>query len=258
MCVYMSKISSYMVVVSDIHLIDSQDRSWNSLLHLLNNIDSQQCRYFILAGDIFDFFLPGVRYFEEKFQGIIQAIQKIAAEGVKVYYIQGNHEFGFTHFRWIGVEVVTVRDLRLPLPDGRTIAFCHGDRLVAPWHYFVYLAVIRSWIVTMIAHLLPSSWLDRLALNISSRSRARDPYRTLNHARVLAAANHWLASTGAELGVIGHFHYPYNHRVSAGNVVGLPSWARPNALCIDTNGITRVLIGNGEHRVVELGEAKGV
>lgn len=224
-----------LVVVSDIHLIDPAADRAQLLQQTIARLVPGKVSYFILLGDIFDFCFGASDYFRQKYALLGESLSRLAQGGTQVIFLQGNHEFALAELKWPGVEFVTCREKIIALENGVRLALTHGDRLGAPWHYHLYVRLTRAWLFKHCAKLLPQAQLDRFSLGLSQRSRAQDPYRKLNHRRILDNIEGWLAQTGCHHGIVGHFHVPYDmqRRHGQGRILCLPSWDQPNFLSFD-------------------------
>ncbi|MFK7824747.1 MAG: UDP-2,3-diacylglucosamine diphosphatase [Oligoflexales bacterium] len=236
----MEKIRDSVVVVSDVHLTEVYDSRGQMLLDLIANLDQDKVEYFVLLGDIFDFCFGASRYFKKKFAAFGEALSGLANAGIKVVFLQGNHEFSLDELAWEGVEFVLKRDYQIKLGTGLSLSLTHGDRLGAPWHYKIYLAITRSYWFRCAGLLCPQSLLDKLCLKISIRSRAKSSKSKIPHKKILQNMQRWLAKLETVHGIIGHFHIPYqeNHG-NKGKILGLCSWDQPNALGFDGQNFKR-------------------
>lgn len=110
-------------VISDIHLGTYGCHA----KHVLNYLNSIEPKKLILNGDIIDIWQFSKRYFPKSHLKVIKKIMDMAANGVDVIYITGNHDemlrkFTDTHIGNISI----VNKLVLTLDDKRAWFF-HGD-----------------------------------------------------------------------------------------------------------------------------------
>ena len=249
-----SSIRHELVVISDVHLRTTDDERGRLLLHLLSRLETANVRYLVLLGDIFDFCVGYSPYFQEKFAPIGHALTRIAQLGVKVYFVEGNHEFLMRSLPWPSIEFVTELDLKLKLSNGNSLVLAHGDLLRAPWHYRLYTQFIRSRLVRLIALRMPQAILDRCALSISARSRKRGYSRQIAHKAIVASITQWAKTRGADFGVVGHFHVPYDVKDGTGKprIFCLDSWDKPNCLTYDAGRFYRIYLKETRLNLVEL------
>lgn len=234
-------ITDPVVIVSDIHLVEEDDEHGKKLQTLIARLDRQAVRHFVLLGDIFDFCFGTSRYFHRKYGRIGQALNALAADGVEVTYLQGNHEFSLKDLPWTGVNLCEDRSTIIRLGE-TAIALTHGDVLGAPWHYHCYRWITRTRLFKAGGMMVPATLLDRLALGISRKSRQRGYSKKLDHRRIIAKIRDWYRSTGCPYGVVGHFHVPYHLREEQGLIMGLESWDKPNYLAFRDGSFIRVYL----------------
>lgn len=242
----MQKISQTMLVISDSHFLNQIDENASKFFNFFENVDLENLEYFVLLGDIFDFYFGAGVFFKKKFSRFHELFDKLSKNNVKVIFIQGNHEFCLGGVDWGKVEVVTNFEKKITISDGTQFVFTHGDRLLAPPSYFWYLRVTRSRIFSLIARFLPQKRLDDLALAISRKSRSKDKYRILDHEKVLNSVNNWIGQHDHAHGIFGHFHHPYfeKRKDNKGFVISMDSWWHPNFLGYKDSRFVRINLEN--------------
>ena len=111
------------VIISDVHLGTYGCHA----KELLNYLKSIKVHTLILNGDFIDMWQFSKRYFPKEHLEVIQRILKMAARGVKVYYITGNHDDALRRFSDFSSGNIHLRDkLLLKLKD-KTYWIFHGD-----------------------------------------------------------------------------------------------------------------------------------
>lgn len=83
------KISS----ISDVHVKLSSDDNFVLLKKFLTNKNVRNSDYVILNGDIFDILIGGKKKYFKKYKPFFEEILELVNSGVKVVYIEGNHDF---------------------------------------------------------------------------------------------------------------------------------------------------------------------
>lgn len=227
----MANLAGELVLASDLHVREPDDHRAQLLIDLVDRIDGSTA-YFVLNGDVFDFYFGAGAYFRKKYAAIGTALERLAARGTKVILVEGNHEFHMAEAGWHNVEIIRDHDLVLSLPSGTRVKITHGDLLSQDPLYGAFRALIKSRVVRAGAKLLPGSWLDAYAMRHAAVSRSRDKYRTLDHRQILAQFSRWLIrEPTADHGIIGHFHVPYAEpHASGGFMVSVASWDTPSVL----------------------------
>ncbi len=240
----MSQLRAYLIVVSDIHLSHSGDDRAKKLLKFLSRIEAGRVDTLVLLGDIFDFCLGSHRYFQSKFASIGLALERVAARGTRVIFLEGNHEFRLKDLPWKGIEIVTGGTCLIPLKNGQSVQAAHGDMIYSHRRYKAFRWLVKSSFVTAVARLFPGRFLDHLTRKTSEVSRSADEYRPIYHEKILAAVDAWMETPDsvAEYGVFGHFHVPYaepRRDGKEGAVFSVDCWDKPNALVFQREGIFR-------------------
>ncbi|MES2743821.1 MAG: metallophosphoesterase [Bdellovibrionota bacterium] len=242
-------LDAALIVVSDIHLSQSADERALTLLALLSEIEKSSVDTFCMLGDIFDFCLGSHPYFQKKFAPIGAALERVAASGTRVIYLEGNHEFRLKDLPWRGVEVIPNGTTLIPLGNGQIVQAAHGDMIYSHRRYKTFRYAVKSRFVTGVATLFPGTFLDRLTSKTSEVSRSADAYRPIYHEKILHAVDDWMEKKKDKIegethyGIFGHFHVPYaepRRDLKEGAVLSVDSWDKPNALVFLRDGISRI------------------
>jgi UDP-2,3-diacylglucosamine hydrolase len=234
--------SAELVVVSDVHLRHADDQRSKILLGLITHL-CQPTEYFVLNGDIFDFCFGDSEYFRKKFQALGQALAGAVSRGVKVIFIEGNHEFHMEELGWDHIEIIKTHSRVINLKSGTNIKVGHGDLITDDPAYRAFRGFVKSGFTRAIAKRLPGKWLDGYALKHASVSRAQDKYRKLDHQRILTGFDRFLSDGDFEHGIIGHYHVPYAEprKNGKGMMLSVESWDTPNALIYEKGNFFRLL-----------------
>lgn len=224
------RLDAPFVLASDIHLKHLGDERGRLLLDALERLGDVE--YLVLNGDIFDFCLGDSVYFQRKFEALGQSLGRLAGRGVKVLFLEGNHEFHMGRIGWTGVEFIADPYRVVTLQNGAKFKVGHGDLITDDALYRAFRGLVKSPFAKWLSERIPGAWLDAYALKHASVSRAQDRYRKLDHARILAAFNRWLGDGSYDHGIIGHFHVPYAEKRDThdGLMVSVDSWDLPNLL----------------------------
>ncbi len=231
------------VVISDLHIKNATDQRYRLLLRLIDDLCSPKNRpkTLILLGDVFDFCFGYSKSFRKEFSHLGEKLSALALSGVRVFFLEGNHEFALKNLGWPEIDFVTqdVFFIETSAKQVQKIGLCHGDLINAPWHYYIFRRFIKSTTVIWAARLLPDKIFNALCNRLADSSRAMEKYRSINHQKLLSEAAKWLEREEVLLGIMGHFHVPYAETVTLGRsgkdgqIFCLPSWTLPNALVFD-------------------------
>lgn len=111
------------VIISDAHLGTYGCHA----TELLNYLRSIKVDTLILNGDFIDMWQFRRRYFPREHVQVIQRILKMAAKGVKVYYITGNHDDALRRYSDFSSGNIHLRDKLILKLQGETYWIFHGD-----------------------------------------------------------------------------------------------------------------------------------
>jgi len=233
--------SAELVVVSDVHLRQPDDQRCMILMGLIAQL-RKPTEYFVLNGDIFDFCFGDSDYFRKKFHALGQALVDAVNRGVKVVFIEGNHEFHMDELGWEHVEIVKSHSRPVELKSGAKIMIGHGDLITEDPTYCAFRAFVKSGFTRAVAKTLPGKWLDAYALKHASISRSQDEYRKLDHKRILSAFEGFVGAGDYTHGIIGHYHVPYAEKRTNGKgmLLSVDSWDVPNALTFENGDFYRL------------------
>ena len=110
-------------VISDVHLGTFGCHA-KQLLTYLNSI---QPKKLILNGDIVDIWQFNKRYFPKSHLRVIKKIMDMAADGVEIIYITGNHDEMLRKFSDMTIGNISIVDKIVLSLDGKKAWFFHGD-----------------------------------------------------------------------------------------------------------------------------------
>lgn len=110
-------------VISDVHLgfIGCKAKELN---RYLKSIDPE---ILIINGDLIDIWQFRSYYFPKSHTRVIQRIFKMVSDGVKVYYLTGNHDELLRRYSGLKLGNLMLEDKLVLNLDGKTHWFFHGD-----------------------------------------------------------------------------------------------------------------------------------
>lgn len=236
------EINAELVIVSDTHIRSAEDVRLKTMMQGFNQIGSG-VRYLVFLGDIFDFCFGYSKLFSEEFRELKLILGKLKARGIKILFIEGNHEFQTQALQWDEVEFVSSHDLKIELSDGRIVLLGHGDLINAPVSYRVFRWFIKSRFAAFVARLVPDRIFNNLALRLADSSRSMDKYRQLDHRTIANEAKKWFRASRADLGFFGHFHVPYAISCSREKpeIFSCRSWIEPNFMVCHDGRVDRYI-----------------
>lgn len=110
-------------VISDVHL-GTYGCHAKQLLTYLNSISPKKL---ILNGDIIDIWQFKKRYFPKSHLRVIKKVMDMAADGVEIIYITGNHDEMLRKFSDMTIGNISIVDKIVLELDGKKAWFFHGD-----------------------------------------------------------------------------------------------------------------------------------
>jgi UDP-2,3-diacylglucosamine pyrophosphatase LpxH len=129
--------------ISDVHLGTRACKA-NYLLDFLEHLE---CDRLYLVGDMIDFWsLKNGWYWPASHNRVVQKFMEMAAAGVEVIFVPGNHDevfrdFGGAMFAGVRVEMQSIHETA----DGRRLLVIHGDEFDSVVKYSKWLAHVGSW-----------------------------------------------------------------------------------------------------------------
>lgn len=210
----MKKRRIEIAVISDVHLGASQCHA-EELLAYLSSIWPKKL---ILNGDIIDRSRTARAHFPQVHFKVLKKIVSMAAAGIEVYYLCGDHEPMLRKFRGFNLNNFYIKNKLLLELDGKKVFFFHGD-------VFDALPLAGAWIT----HFGNAGFGFLLAVNSMVnwfRSKLGKPVtsplgRLREHPARSARVVHRFEKTTADIAirngydgvVCGHLHKPAKHWV---------------------------------------------
>lgn len=178
-----------------------------------------------LLGDVFDFWFEyRAAVFRRHFR-VLAALRALAAAGVRVVFLGGNHDYWAGSFLRdeVGSEIHTQ-----PFTEraqGRHLYLAHGDGLgPGDRAYPALRAVLRSpWTIAAFRWIHPD-WGLAVADTVSRFSRGRRDESKFDAERLCDYLAEPRFADGADAVVIGHYHHPTHLKRPSGEFLILGDW----------------------------------
>src|SRR4051794_34426297 len=164
-----------LLVVSDLHIHGPHDPLYSSLLAIIRE-RAAGGDTLVLAGDVFDLFVGNKRVFLDRYREFVSALTDAGARGVKVHYIEGNHDF-LIRGAFGKIEGVRVHtdDVSIDL-GGKRFFISHGDTFDrGDYGYRALRVFYRSPVMKGIVKVVPGRLLDWYGNAHSKQSRGTKP-----------------------------------------------------------------------------------
>ncbi len=196
-------------VISDVHL-GTYGCHATELLRYLKSIRPQ---VLVLNGDIVDIWQFSKNYWPPAHMRVVRYLAGLAAKGVKIHYLTGNHDELLRKFA--GLKLGNFRldnKLVLDLPHGRTWLF-HGDVFDVTMRHSRWLAKLGGHgydllilINRFVNYLLAKFGRPRVALSKLVKERVKSAVAAVSNFEETAAAI--AADEGYRYVACGHIHQP--------------------------------------------------
>jgi UDP-2,3-diacylglucosamine hydrolase len=194
-------------IFSDLHLSSPDSPLYRSFLDTLNEPQSAADAV-VFAGDIFDLFVGNSSYFIHKHSEFLNALQRLSAKGVSLYYIQGNHDFHLDR----AFEGLSVKILDSELILGK-IYIAHGDLVDQEDRgYLILRKLFRSSFIQHLSHLLPGGIVKMIgeSMSRSHDQKQKDLAKTYSEAppvrKIFRQFAEQKKAEGFEFVILGHCH----------------------------------------------------
>lgn len=209
--------------VSDIHLKTQEERNSQILLRFLHSLqakDPQRTELFLM-GDIFDLWIGGHQYFAAQFKPLITALKILRDRGMKITYIEGNHDVHVEGFfqKVLGIEVFVEAQYRQI--DGLTLRLEHGDLInLNDQTYLKYRRLIRHPWIKPLGTIIPGAFWHYLGKKASKRSRDQSShYRAQNEQELVRMIRYHAERAYAEkpfdVIISGHMHVFDDYKIKS-------------------------------------------
>ena len=231
-------------VVSDVHMRSPNDAQTRLFLDCIKNLTKVDVLFCL--GDIFDFVFAGDRFYVQHWKEVFGALADLQKRGVRVVFLEGNHDYGFEHFLHATLResftVAADAEVVCTHPILGEVVLRHGDDIVCPWHYLWFRKVVKSRVFQSIGKLVPGR-LTNAFFNFYARlSRKRDVYRTLEPAYLWKCVGSFLRGHNSvgrqpDVLVIGHVHQHVDALWHTTRVIVGDDWfSAPNILVTNAAG----------------------
>lgn len=201
-------------VVSDLHIWGAEDPLYLSLISLVRD-RAQSGDTLVLAGDLFDVFVGAKKVFVGEYSTFIDELIAASKRGVRVHYIEGNHDFFLkkVFIRSTGVHL-HAESVEFAIGE-RKFFVAHGDLADRKdYGYRLLRGLLRSPPLKAAVRVAPGRLVERIGkkssqyskgkasrlaseLPIEKRERLRTVYRSFAAERL---------AQGYDFVVMGHCH----------------------------------------------------
>jgi UDP-2,3-diacylglucosamine pyrophosphatase LpxH len=250
--------------VSDVHLVDPGDAQTVLFLNFLRTIRSDtsqdarlgQVRHVFLLGDIFEFIDAASPFFRTLWKEVFEVLGMLHRRGVLVYFVEGNHDFGFEYVRqrefhavsshestlWLKQWATFVGDVGLQFhhPALGRVHVRHGDDVVAAQEYLYFRGFVKSRLAGFLLRRVPSQASHQFFLWLAKKSRKRGDAYELPFEKVRDDVLRFVSDGEFPLPdvlIIGHIHVFIDTKINGMRMLSGPDWYQsPSYLMVAQDG----------------------
>ena len=244
------------IVISDVHLRDPNDDLTKLFINTLDNLIQEKKKKItkidaiFLLGDIFDFITVSKNFFLKLWQAVFNKFLELRSEGVSVYFVEGNHDFGFEHFhsKKLDQYFTDYGDFILEFSHKKmgTVVLRHGDNVVCAPTYHKPRAFFKSFLFQKIANLFFAGWVMHfICTRYAKKSRDRGEYNSLQASFLSLCIESYLKTyhevfnKNLDTLFIGHIHVLIDTVFQKTRFLVGPDWfSAPSYLVCNSDGIT--------------------
>lgn len=195
------------VFISDAHIKGFESPAMETLCSFLKSL-STDIKSVVIAGDLFDFWMGCKEFVYSDYMPVLEALKDLSNKGIKIIYIEGNHDFFMGHFFTEVLKAEVCPSEKIIDFDGKKIYIAHGDLVNRKeYSYRLWRWVLRSRFVKFTANLIPPTLLFRIGIKLSQTSR-KFPRKSFDLKRIFRdfARDKW--KEGYHGVILGHLHSP--------------------------------------------------
>lgn len=166
--------------LSDLHIHSGDDPTASRFVQFLRSEPSPG-DLLVLGGDIFDLLVGSKRVFRARFAPVLEALRDCTNRGVRLHYLEGNHDFHFAGiFRGFINVTVHRKDFELEA-HGHRIWVSHGDLIDREDKGYLFLrAATKNLPFRVFVKAMPGALVDWIGSRSSGASRKYTTERVEN------------------------------------------------------------------------------
>lgn len=178
-----------------------------------------------LLGDVFHYFIAHPKFETPAIRAFLEAVEKLAARGVPVTYVEGNRDF-FLRGSYAEGFFREVCDEEAFEEGGRRFLLTHGDLLNEKDRpYRFWRAISKNPLSRASIALIPKRVANRFVWKVEARLyRSNFRHKTRLPVEMIRAFAARRFREGIDVLLLGHFHKSWQERVDGGTVEILPAF----------------------------------
>jgi len=158
------------IFVADSHLKGLGDPCQSSVVEFLDGLSGVDA--LVILGDFFENWPGENRVALNEYAPVLSALGRLRQRGVKLVYVEGNHDFSMGPFFTRTLEATVCEEVYEAQMDGKRIIAVHGDTVEMTLLYRLWRALLRSWLGRLIMRAMGPDFAWSLGLRLSNKSRS--------------------------------------------------------------------------------------
>ena len=218
------------IFIADAHLVSPDDANYRLLLRFLHELEGTVDTLYIL-GDLFDFWLGFPSHPFVQYNALLDALERLVAQGCRLVYFEGNHDFhlGDIFVQQLKAEIHTGPATKCV--QGKRLYICHGDQInTKDRNYRLLRFLLRSSVVAAGVKHFPPSWAQRIRERLQKRSQAGYSVKSVrwDYRQILLDFAASLRAQGYDGLVSGHFHLALREDIceTGFSILSLGDWMK--------------------------------
>lgn len=214
------------IFIADAHLRHEADENYRLLMEFLAELRGKIDTLYIL-GDLFEFWIGYRTVPFTHYLPILERLRELAASGVAIVYLEGNHDFHMGPFfsETLGARLhpgPTVAEI-----EGKRVYLCHGDEVNRrDYPYRLLRFILHSPLTKAATRVVPPAVASWIAERMSRQSRSNHGSRQnrWDYPALLRAFAAERFREGVDVVVSGHFHTPFLDASDGKTLLSLGDW----------------------------------
>jgi UDP-2,3-diacylglucosamine hydrolase len=206
------------IFISDAHFTGRDPEPMEAFLRFLDS-EKKQIGHLLILGDLFEFFFGFKHFFSTgkssafmDYLPVLDKLQSLYHEGIRIKYFEGNHDFFLHSFfsEQFGMEVEVYPGGCEERLDGKRVFIAHGD-LANPrqWTYRTFRRLLKNPLTYHLIQVAGPRISRRVAQKLSDMSyqKYHNDIQPISPPAFKAFA-HQKFLEGFEIVILGHSHFP--------------------------------------------------
>ncbi|UCD70772.1 MAG: UDP-2,3-diacylglucosamine diphosphatase [Syntrophobacterales bacterium] len=196
------------IFLSDAHFTGENPDNQERLVRFLG-VERENLDTLVLLGDLFEFWFGFEGHIYEEYLPIVEELKSLSHRGVRIKYVEGNHDFCLGPFfeEDLGAEVFA--DEMEETLSGKRIYIAHGDRVDhRDYGYRFFRRALKNRFSYALMRWAGPALSMKVAKRLSARSRRKNHYQLPGNIPIFRTFAMKKFREGIDVVILGHSHYP--------------------------------------------------